>query len=92
MSTVKSLSQMMSSALGAGGDCETCGPGVTPTKVTRTAMSNLAKLNKPVSKVAAQPTPQATPAQMKAVEEPEKKRGRPFAPKAVEIETEGAND
>ena len=57
MATVQSLSNMMKPGnILAGGDCETCGKnGDAPKVVTRVAMANIEKLNKPVPKVAEAP-------------------------------------
>jgi hypothetical protein len=70
--TVKSLANMMQpGTVLAGGDCETCGKsGDAPKVVTRVAMANIEKLNKPVSKAA--PEAQKVEAEPKA-EQPAKR-------------------
>lgn len=63
MATVKSLANMMKPGnILAGGDCETCGKNGDAPKakvVTRVAMANIEKLNKPVPKVAEAPKAEA---------------------------------
>lgn len=73
--TVRSLSEMMRpDVVGSAAGCETCGNNDVKTTVTRVAVENLAKINKP--KALAQPAtaitiaakPQAQPQQQKPIE------------------------
>lgn len=76
MATVQSLSNMMKPGnILAGGDCETCGKnGDAPKVVTRVAMANIEKLNKPVPKVAEAPKAEAPKAEAKKPEPALEKR------------------